>query len=323
MIAGESGSLFSNYDIRSPRQTPDGNYAFMANSTSSSNGSATEVIKISREGEMLKKVDIPYRGFSNNTLIQDIDNNFYFYTLDTPFLIDSIVSFPDPGGGITKLNGNLDSVVWSKPFNRFTNPLDPGIRMHEAQGLIELSDGHFLAYGEIQDNDIFKHLGFLVKFDVDGEILWSRFFKPTLQNGFIRESVFIDCKELPDGRILCLGESNNLENGGALGDDIWLLMLDEEGCLKPNCEKEQIITNTYSTLPTQLGQIYPNPVTGILKVEDVSYDAFVISDMMGREILEGGFMTEINLPSRMPFGLYVLQLKEEGKLKSVFKFLKE
>jgi hypothetical protein len=64
-------------------------------------------------------------------------------------------------------------------------------------------------------------------------------------------------------------------------------------------------------------------VTGILKVEDVSYDAFVISDMMGREILEGGFMTEINLPSRMPFGLYVLQLKEEGKLKSVFKFLKE
>ena len=323
VLGGESGSLFSRYDISNPQQTPDRNYVFMANTTGSANGTATEVIKITKEGEMLKNVNVPRRGFSNSTLIQDVDNNFYFYTLDTPFLIDSMVSFPDAGGGITKLNGNLDSVIWSKPFNRFTNPLDPGIRIHEVQGLIELSDGHFLAYGEIQDNDIFKQLGFLVKFDVDGEILWSRFFKPTLQNGFIRESVFIDCKELPDGRILCLGESNNLENGGALGDDIWLLMLDEEGCLKPDCEKEQIITNTYSVSPTQSGRIYPNPVTDILQVADVSFDRYVLSDMMGRKILEGGFDTEINLPSSMPSGMYILQLVEGQRLKSVFKFLKE
>ena len=105
--------------------------------------------------------------------------------------------------------------------------------------------------------------------------------------------------------------------------EIWLLLLDEEGCLFPDCEEVTFITSTSSTLPTQAGRIYPNPVSNILRIADVSFDSYVISDIMGRQVQAGSFSTEVNLSSAMPKGMYILQLIEDNKLKSVFKFLKE
>jgi len=100
-------------------------------------------------------------------------------------------------------------------------------------------------------------------------------------------------------------------------------MLDEEGCLHPDCEEVTFITSTYRTSPRQEGQIYPNPVSNILRIADVSFDEYKIYDLMGRLIQEGSFTTEINLQHIQASGMFVLQLKEEGKLKSVFRFLKE
>ena len=321
-IQGEIGNRYIDYDIQNLQPTPDGNLTFMANSTRSSEVKMFELTKINREGEILKRITVPRRTF-NSTLVQDELGDIYFYTRDTPFLIDSTMSFPNPGGGINKLNADLDSVIWSRPFNRFEDPFDPRQKLHRQRGTLPLRDGSFLAYGEVEDIIIFKTLGFLTKFDSDGEILWTRFFQPTLPDGTVRESVFRDCKELPDGRILCAGESVNPDLGPVLGDEIWLLMLDEEGCLEPGCGEEVIITSTSSTLPTQEGRIYPNPVSDILQIADVSFDRYEIVDIVGRQVQVGGFSTEVVLSSRMSKGMYILQLIEDGQLKSVFKFLKE
>ena len=321
-IEATYNSHYIEYNIRKPQATLDGNFAFIATSRRISEPQMFELTKINREGEVLNKIVAPSQ-ITNNTLVQDDEGNFYFYARDTPFFIDDTMPFPDPGGGMTKLNADLDSVIWSRPFNRFESPLDPNQKLHKQRGTLPLRDGTFLAYGEVEDIIIFKTLGFLTKIDQDGEILWTRFFQPKLADGTGRESVFKDCKELPDGRILCIGESNNPENGVFVGDEIWLLMLDSEGCLEPGCGTEVIITSTSSTLPTQTGRIYPNPVSNILQIADVSFDSYVISDIMGRQVQAGSFSTEVNLSSAMPKGMYILQLIEDNKLKSVFKFLKE
>ena len=323
VMKGNYGLQYDDYNIRKPQITPDGNFAFIATTDRPSQNQMFELIKINREGEVLNKITGPQPLITNNTLIQDELGDFYFSQLDTPFFIDSTGSFPDSGGGITKLNKGLDSVLWSLPYNRFDSPIDPSRKRYFTRGMRALSDGSFLSYGEIDDISIFKDLAFLVKFNKDGEIIWTRFFKPTLLDSSIRESVFVDCKELPDGRLLCLGQSDNSFSSSPLGSEIWLLMLDEEGCLEPGCGMEQIITSTSRTLPNQSGSVCPNPVSDILQVADVSFHSYVITDMMGRQVVKGDFDSEIHLPSSMPSGMYILQLVEDNQLKSVFKFLKQ
>ena len=329
VMKGESSNPYVNYDIRRPQQTPDSNYVYIATAKAVDGPQLFDVIKINRNGDIQTKITSLNSQIINNTLVQDEAGNFYFYNRDTPFVIDSAISFSDMSGGITKVNANLDSVIWSRPINRFENQGGPIKNQYFPRGILPARDGNFIAYGDVQDNSIFKRLSFLIKFDQEGEILWTRFFKPTtIINGIIRESSFRDCKELPDGRILCLGQSDNPLKEIPFDSEIWLLMLDEEGCLEPGCEMDVIITttttiSTSSTLPTQSGRIYPNPVTDVLHIEDVSFDSYVISDLVGRKLLQGDFNTEISLPSSLPSGMYILQLQENNRLKSVFKFLKE
>jgi len=320
------GPLYTDYDIRNPQTTTDGNFAFIATVNRMSEERMVELTKINREGEILKKVSVLQESFTNNTLVQDDSGNFYFATRETPIHLDTIIYGIERSGGISKLNADLDSVIWSLPFNRFDSPVDPRQRSYTTYGILPLRDGNFMAYGSADDIIQFKDLGFLVKFDKDGEILWSRFFEPTLTDGTIRESFFKDCKELPDGRLLCIGQSSNLPTGSLLGNEIWILMLDEEGCLEPGCTSDLIVTSTSSTpiaLPAQTGRIYPNPVSNVLQIADVSFDRYEINDIMGRQVQAGSFTTEVALPSEMPKGMYVLQLIEDNNLKSVFKFLKE
>jgi len=100
------------------------------------------------------------------------------------------------------------------------------------------------------------------------------------------------------------------------------LMLDENGCLAPDCEATNILSSTSTAVSLQAGTIYPNPVSDILHVTDVSYDEYKIHDLMGRLVQQGEFTTAIALSEQLSSGMYVLQLKKDGRLISVFKFMK-
>ena len=323
-IEGIQGMPYRQFDIRALEETEDGGYLFMARSDLTTFGSPNlfELTKINRQGEIINKITGKHSGL-NRTLAQDEEGNVYFFTNETPFLIDSTVTFPDAAGGIAKVNSDLDSVIWSRPLTVSIDPYDLDRKRHTAHGILPLEDKSFLAFGEVRDNDVGKDIGFMVKFDQDGELLWSRFYRPLFEQSFTKKSSLIDCNELPDGRILCMGRSNNMEFSGVLGNELWLLMVDENGCLFPNCEQETVITSDSSELLSQQGEIYPNPVSDILHIADVSFDEYKIYDLMGRLIQHGDFVSEIHLRGQMSSGMFVLQLKEKGRLKSVFKFLKE
>jgi hypothetical protein len=52
------------------------------------------------------------------------------------------------------------------------------------------------------------------------------------------------------------------------------------------------------------------------------FDTYKIYDLMGRLVQEGEYSPTIDLSGIEASGMYVLQLKEEGKLKSVFSVIK-
>ena len=178
-------------------------------------------------------------------------------------------------------------------------------------------------------NGISSSGAFLCKFTPDGEIVWLRVYRPELEEslqsinqGRTHIPTFMGhCAELPDGRILCSSTSRYRLPDNPIHSEVWLLMLDDQGCLFPDCEESTIITSASSTLPTQEGNIYPNPVDDVLNLSEVSFDEYLIYDMIGRLKQTGTYSPEVNVQD-LSDGMYVLQVKEKGRLKSIFKFVK-
>lgn len=332
------GKIFEHYGIRSIQKTLDGNYAYIGSLRSDEIGSRFDLIKMNRKGEELASINGRLFQSTQAGLVQDTEGNFYFFSQDSPYFIDPSEGpiLPDGGGGLVKVNADLDSVLWTIQFNpdRTTIDLDKDVfREYTPKNIITLRDGNFLLYGNAIGtlNDITENGAFLLKFSQEGEVLWIRVYRPELDESLqainqdrTHTPTFLeDCKELPDGRILCSSTLRFRLPDNPIHNEIWLMMLDDEGCLFPGCDEVTFITSTSSTLPTQEGRVYPNPVSDVLQIADVSFDRYEIVDIVGRQVQVGGFSTEVALSSRMSKGMYILQLIEDGQLKSVFKFLKE
>ena len=328
-------SIYTRFYVYDLQETSDGNMLYIAetiirSSTSpTGNSSEFELVKFNWEGEILNRI-VDRKYGDNKALTQDEEGSVYFYNKFLPFFIDSTVNFPNQAGGIVKLNSDLDSVEWSMVIR--DHDMISESRGHTLFGIRLLKDGNLLGVGRVGltldgEKDV---IGFLCKFTKEGEILWVREYGfpipeehvdlslvGVLGNAFIR-----DCKEMEDGRLLCMGQNAYEKTDQPFYNELWLLMLDENGCLEPDCEATNILSNTSSAVSLQAGTIYPNPVSDILYVTDVSYDQYKIHDLMGRLVQQGEFTTEIALGDQLSSGMYVLQLKKDGRLISVFKFMR-
>jgi hypothetical protein len=335
IMSGSTEYPYIDFDVYDLQQTKDSQLIFIAE-TRQRDDSVTkassyfEIVKLNLEGEITKKIVSDKNG-SNQVLSQDAEGNIYFYNNFTPFVLDSTLNFPDRLGGLVKLNAELDSVLWSFQINEKDNIL--GHRSHEVLGITPLHDGNFLGYGRVQFllSEIPEVIGFICKFSKNGEILWVREYGIPIPEehldlsilGVLGSGRIEDCKELDDGRILCIGENAYAKPELSFYRELWILMLDENGCIELDCDPTTILTSTSSSVDLQQGKVYPNPVSDVLHIGDVSFDRYKIYDLMGRLVQEGNFTTKIELRDQLSSGMYVLQLKEEGKLKSVFKFFRQ
>jgi len=336
ILRESADSVYVYLNIYDLQETSDGNMLYIAETRIRSSTSPTgkssefEVVKFNWEGEILNRIVAPRSVNRNQAIAQDDEGSVYFYNILTPFFIDSTVAFPDRRGGLIKLNERLDSVLWSfQIFEKDGIDLDRG---HTILGIKQTKDKHLLAFGGVgfNVNGDNESVGFICKFTKEGEILWVREYGipipeeyvdlslvGVLGNAFIR-----DCKEMEDGRLLCMGQNTYEKTDQPFYNELWILMLDENGCLEPDCEATNILSSTSTAVSLQAGTIYPNPVSDILYVTDVSYDQYKIHDLMGRLVQQGEFTAEIALSEQLSSGMYVLQLKEDGRLISVFKFMR-
>jgi hypothetical protein len=229
---------------------------------------------------------------------------------------------------MVKLNSSLDSVLWS--FNVGDNGILPERRGHTVLGITQLSDGNLIAYGVVGlvEDNIPEVVGLIYKFTKDGELLWVRDYGIPIPEEFVDlapigvlgSGRIENCQELPDGRILCIGEHAYAIPGTSFYRELWVLMLDEEGCLEPGCEETNILTSSHSVQTYDAGVFYPNPTGDILHIRDVEFDEYRVYDLMGR-LVESGSFTQRLVVADYTAGIYVLQLKEKGRLKSVFRFV--
>ncbi len=328
------GNVYGEYRVSELQKTLDGNMLFIVEvdlpGAGPSSGSHFEIVKFNWTGEVLKKVVSDDDG-PNQAIAQDDEGDIYFYNARTPFYLDTVDFFgSNRAGGIVKLNADMDTVMWS--FNFRENDMISDLRGHGVFGIRQLSDDNLLVWGitgyATVDNQ--ENIGFVGKFTKEGEVLWTREYGIPIPEEYIslsnyRElgnSIIDECEELDDGRILCIGENAYSKPDISFFRELWVLMLDENGCIDSNCNPSNILTSTPTVETFDEGTIYPNPVTDILYIFDVYFDTYKIYDLMGRLIQQGTFTDEIHLRQEMNSGMYVLQLKEDFKLKSVFRFIR-
>ena len=201
---------YADYNISVLQETPDGELLFMATPQFIGEaGFLFEIMKINRSGEILSRI-VGRQQIDNNAMVQDEKGDIYFFTKDIPYELNSEQSLPDGFGGMSKVNANMDSVLWSRPLGFSADPNDIERRIHQARGMRHLPDNNFIAYGNARHFTNPTKFGFITKFNSNGDIIWSRFYRPQLSEDDFRESSIEQCEELPDGRIICMGISLSL-----------------------------------------------------------------------------------------------------------------
>lgn len=246
-------------DINSLQSTSNGNLSFIleiGSAAGSNNGfDGYQLMKIDTSGEVLDTFKFEDNGQQPNRLLNSNDGNCYFGTLEHPTQGWSPFSY----GMINKMNSDLSTLEWSLILPN--DQLVDG-RHYRMFDYLEASNGDIVACGMAYDNTDTQLStgiadknstwnGFIIRLTPEGEIVWLHLYKnpndllPNDEYGRFRPSRLNKIKELPDGRFVAAGDVFVKTSQFAAIDDqeteafhLWLLMVDDNGCLDGyDCEE--------------------------------------------------------------------------------------
>ncbi|GJM34014.1 MAG: hypothetical protein DHS20C18_30150 [Saprospiraceae bacterium] len=200
--------------------------------------------------------------------------------------------------------------------------------------IIKLNDGSgFVAAGttpapdDNPDDEMYGSSGWVGKVSLEGDSIWTREYKILTADIYTHD--IIDLKETPDGGFILCGEAKDWTYEDTIPQQAWLLKLDEFGCLVPGCGVTAVFEEGIDRFRLD---IFPNPTTDYLNIYFRSSQherqvSFRITDAKGRVI-----KTFQNQRSDLTFilpvwnwtpGIYFLQYLEDGKIRSVKRFIKQ
>jgi hypothetical protein len=244
----------SGLDINNLQSTPDGDLAFILQ-ISSPNGAnkgfdGYQLMRIDTSGMVLDSFVFEDVNSQPNRLLVTSDGGFVFSSIDHPF--DGHDIFTTGYGLINKLDSEMDTLEWSLILPN--DQLVDG-RHYRMYDYIEAYNGDIVACGMAFDNSDTELAtgvpdknstwnGFITRLSPEGEIVWLRLYKnpndlvPQDEYGRFRPSILNKIHELPDGRFVAVGDVfvNNSQISAINEQEteafhLWLLMLDENGCL--------------------------------------------------------------------------------------------
>jgi hypothetical protein len=167
----------------------------------------------------------------------------------------------------------------------------------------KVSNGEIFSVG-LTSNTTESNSGFYMRCDSMGNPIYLR------RVNYLNEvDFFIDFIETSDGGILINGAAADTPEDG--GQNLWLVKLDNMGCLEPDCwvGVEQANANALGVA------VYPNPATDwlYLKYDNTSKITLEIFNLSGQRVLQHQQMAPkegIEI-SHLPSGLYLLRFVDE------------
>ncbi len=290
-------------------------------------GPPLHLIKIDTLGNTLKEIEMECSG---GNLVYNLEISS-----------EDIVYFACPESSLTtiiKMNTDLDSIYWELEFPT-SNALGPN-QKYEITEILESSNGDILIGGEVN----YIHLdqervisSYVTRISRDGEILWFKILTHSnpVSNVFstnFSDSYLAEIKELPDGRIVGIGSVWQDLEAGALSQELWMIVIDENGCIENfDCKDDIYVLDTgesfqlstsVSKLPA-LGEkkFHPNPVKDILYTSLENEFEYSIQNIQGQKVLNGHAISEIDV-NDLPDGIYFIQIQDKDNLYQAQKFVK-
>ena len=206
----------------------------------------------------------------------------------------------DMNGYLIRTNSTGDT-LWTKVIG--------GAQTCELSWCEQTSDGNYIAVGDIRGTGVLTVDAYMVKFDSDGNILWTRNFGGP-------ESDLASCvKETQDGGLIIVGQTKSFTIDQNV--DVYIIKTNDAG----NFTSVRDTRSIRSPASDAFLECYPNPfhtstriAFKLNKAENVSLR---ILNMLGEEIetlLSDKYMSngEYEIPwsaEHLPSGLYVIQLK--------------
>jgi hypothetical protein len=339
----------SNLRINSFQASPDGNFVFILSIVpppgANTGFDGYQLMKVDTSGTVLDSF-ILYESFTQpNRILATSNGGYVFGSEHHPF--DGADPFTTGYGLINKLDANMDTLEWSLVLPN--NQLLDG-RHYVMNDYIEVSNGDIIACGRAYDSSDTELApgvsdknstwnGFIVRLTPFGVIKWLRLYKypndllSQAEYGKFRPSILQSIKELPDGRLFAAGQvyvtSTQLFNINEYETEafhLWLLIIDEDGCLDGYpCEEINYITST-DELPILNNKdihLFPNPVIDILKFtkEDLELNNYQIFNLLGQITKQGKFDSEIDV-SDLPGNTYFIRLYDDRLNSKIIKFIK-
>ncbi|MBL7943467.1 MAG: T9SS type A sorting domain-containing protein [Flavobacteriales bacterium] len=194
-------------------------------------------------------------------------------------------------------------IVWEHQYGPYSYPI-------LLTKIEECTDGTFIAAGMKQEQ--FNYHGLLLKLSPEGDSLWYRTYT------YADEELDIDCIlrdviQTTDGGYIACGYTDAITEEESR--DVWVLKVDEWGCLVPGCQVgilEQEQTVNFLT--------YPNPANDVLNIylESLHHPdgVFNLVDINGKCVKKfqacSNFHTYIADVSDFPAGIYILTYTGES-----------
>ena len=201
---------------------------------------------------------------------EDSPNRFFIYG----HYIDSVVCVQIAGAKSSPYIGLIDSnnqVIWEIKYKvKGLISFDSDIKKVK-----KLRDGNYLATGvcpgpKVYDaswnSDVYPKHGLIIKFNTQGEILWSKRYYYLYNQYYDNDFTINDITELSNKKLVAIGYArlNGIPLKDTSGQRGWVLVMDSLG----NLLKEDTVLSLTNTIKSvDIISIYPNPVKKILNID--------------------------------------------------------
>jgi hypothetical protein len=302
-------SIFNNTHefFSSVQQTTDGGFILGGHNLQYPNQNSRNLdpmlIRTDSTGKQLWRYeyDTPYNDQSANA-IQTFDGNFVF---------SSGISISQ-GGSHTRGKPALFKVdaagklMWAKTYG-------PIRYNHYLFVVKQLPDSSLIAVGSGADGSTGTGYGVMVHTDKDGDSLFVNTYEhdPTESRN---QNYLLDVIALDDGGFMAVGEVRD-SPPATPKQDVWAIRVDSNGCIISNCLVG--MNEVASAPPSDRIHIYPNPTTGLVKVQSPEYPLQVsVYDTQGQLQKEQNIYSSADhLHLNGVAGLYLLRIiDKEGKM---------